>query len=64
MLMDLLASGLTDENAAIRLGWTRWTLRRRLRKVMDKLSARSRLQAGYLFAQLPRKTLHANGDHG
>jgi DNA-binding NarL/FixJ family response regulator len=50
-LMALLATGMTDEDAARRLGWTRWTLRRRLRTAMDKLESRSRLQAGYRLAQ-------------
>lgn len=47
-LIHLLASGVTDEVAAARLGWTDRTLRRRLRSAMDKLGATSRLQAGVL----------------
>ncbi len=47
-LLHLLASGVTDEVAAARLGWTDRTLRRRLRSAMDKLGATSRLQAGIL----------------
>lgn len=50
LVMKLLATGLTDEVAASRLGWTRRTFRRRLKGAMDKLGAVSRLQAGYMYA--------------
>lgn len=45
-LMALLATGITDEQAAHELGWSRRTLQRRLKSAMDKLGARSRLEAG------------------
>lgn len=51
-LLQVLARGLTDEAAAAKLKCSRWTLRRRLRRAMDELGARSRFQAGCLFAQL------------
>lgn len=50
-LLCLLAEGLTDELAAEKLGWSRRTLDRRLKSAMDKLGARSRLQAGVLLTK-------------
>ena len=50
-LLAILATGLTDEAAAARLGLSSRTVRRRLRAVMDKLGASSRLQAGYMAGQ-------------
>jgi DNA-binding CsgD family transcriptional regulator len=50
-LMRFLVEGLTDDAAAIRLGWSTRTVRRRLQSAMDKLGATSRLQAGYLLAR-------------
>jgi DNA-binding NarL/FixJ family response regulator len=50
-VMRLLADGLTDENAAEKLGWSRRTLDRRLRSSMEKLGAQSRLQAGVLLVR-------------
>lgn len=51
-LMALLVTGMTDEDGAARLGWTRRTLRRRLKSAMEKLGATSRLQAGYEVARV------------
>lgn len=45
-LMALLATGMTDEQAANELGWSRRTLQRRLKSAMEKLGARSRVEAG------------------
>ncbi|MGH2756039.1 MAG: TrmB family transcriptional regulator [Actinomycetota bacterium] len=45
-LLTLLAAGLTDEAVARHLGITTRSLRRRMRKLMDQLDARSRFQAG------------------
>jgi len=45
-LLALLAAGLTDEAIARHLGITTRSLRRRMRKLMDQLDARSRFQAG------------------
>lgn len=45
-VLQTLATGVTDEVAAARLGWSPRTLRRRLRSAMDKLGAESRFQAG------------------
>lgn len=56
-MLSLLVGGMTDDDAATRLGWSRWRVRRRLRLVMDRLGAASRLQAGFLLAHagwLPR----------
>lgn len=47
-VLRLLGTGITDDVAAERLGWTPRTLRRRLRAAMDKLGASSRFQAGML----------------
>ena len=47
-VLSLLASGVTDETAALRLGWNSRTLRRRLQSAMTKLGALSRFQAGCL----------------
>ncbi|HEX2266370.1 MAG TPA: helix-turn-helix domain-containing protein [Solirubrobacterales bacterium] len=47
-LVWLLAEGRTDEFVAARLGCTRRTLQRRLRRVLEKLGAASRFQAGAL----------------
>ncbi len=46
--MRLLAEGHTDEFVAHQMGWTRRTLQRRLKVVLDKLGAISRFQAGVL----------------
>jgi DNA-binding NarL/FixJ family response regulator len=51
-LLALMSRGLADDDVAARLGWTRSTLRRRLHRAMEKLDARSRFQAGFLFAQV------------
>lgn len=45
-LMALLATGMTDEQAAGKLGWSRRTLQRRLKRAMEKLGATSRIEAG------------------
>lgn len=50
-LLALLVAGTTDEDAARRLGWSTRTVRRRLGTAMEKLSARSRLQAGFILAR-------------
>lgn len=50
-LMALFATGMTDEDVAAKLGWSRRTLQRRLQAAMDKLEARSRIQAGYRLAR-------------
>lgn len=50
-LMALLARGCTDQDAAAKLGWSRRTLQRNLRRAMHKLGARSRLEAGFLLAR-------------
>lgn len=50
-MLALLLDGLTDEQVAARMGWSRRTLQRRLHTAMEKLGARSRLQAGYLLAR-------------
>ena len=50
LVLSLLITGLTDEVASSRIGWTRRTFRRRLKGAMDKLGAVSRLQAGYMYA--------------
>lgn len=50
-LMRVLIKGVTDEDAAAALGWSRRTVLRRLRSAMDKLGARSRFQAGWLLAR-------------
>lgn len=50
-VMALLVIGLTDEAAAARLGWTHRTFRRRLKSAMEKLGARSRMQAGFLLGR-------------
>lgn len=47
-LLSLLAQGATDDVVARSLGCTRRTLQRRLRRVFEKLGARSRFQAGVL----------------
>lgn len=51
MFLKLLVTGMTDVDVAARLGWHERTLRRRLRRVMDKLGACSRIQLGYFLAQ-------------
>ena len=50
-LMALLARGCTDEDAAAKLGWSRRTLQRNLTRAMEKLGARSRVEAGFLLAR-------------
>lgn len=47
-ILALLAQGLTDQVVAQRLGLPRRTYRRRLKKIMDELGAKSRFQAGVL----------------
>lgn len=49
-LLQLLAAGVKDEVAVVRLGLSRRTVRRRLRRAMTKLRAGSRFQGGYRFA--------------
>lgn len=51
-LLRLLATGVSDEVAAAELAWSRRTLERRLKVVMDRLEARSRFQAGCLASRL------------
>ncbi|MDX6741843.1 DNA-binding response regulator [Actinocorallia sp. A-T 12471] len=53
-LLDALASGLTDESAARRLGLSLRTYRRRVATLMTTLSATSRFQAGYNAATRDR----------
>ncbi len=45
-LLALLAAGLTDRAIARKLGVAQRTVERRVRRMMDKLGARTRLQAG------------------
>lgn len=49
--MALLAQGCTDQDVAVKLGWSRRTLQRNLRRAMHKLGARSRFEAGFLLAR-------------
>lgn len=51
-LLKLLASGLTDEAAAKRLGVSLRTVRRQMSSLMERLNARSRFEAGLKAAQL------------
>lgn len=59
-----LVEGDTDEVAARKLGLTRRTFRRRVKDAMDRLGARSRFQAGYLYAHVASGDMPivANGD--
>jgi DNA-binding CsgD family transcriptional regulator/sugar-specific transcriptional regulator TrmB len=50
-LLQLLAEGLTDEAAAARLGFSQRTARRMMADLMERLSARSRFEAGLKAAQ-------------
>ncbi|GAA3924602.1 helix-turn-helix domain-containing protein [Actinoplanes auranticolor] len=51
-LLKLLAAGMTDESAAVRLGISARSVRRMMSGVMDRLGARSRFQAGILLRDL------------
>ncbi|HCT78383.1 MAG TPA: transcriptional regulator TrmB [Micromonosporaceae bacterium] len=51
-LLALLAAGLTDEAIARRLGVAQRTVERRMRRVMDKLGAETRFQAGLNASRL------------
>lgn len=51
-MLVALADGSKDEAAARRLGMSRRTFRRRVRSAMERLGARSRFQAGLLWAQM------------
>lgn len=51
-LLALSAAGLTDETIARRLGVAQRTVERRMRRVMDRLHARTRFQAGMQAARL------------
>jgi sugar-specific transcriptional regulator TrmB/DNA-binding CsgD family transcriptional regulator len=51
-LLLLLLSGLKDRAAARQLGLGLSTVERRVRKVMDKLGAETRFQAGFLLSEL------------
>lgn len=50
-LVELLASGITDEAIARHLGVTARTLRRRIRDLHDRLGSSGRFQAGVRAAQ-------------
>lgn len=50
-LLKLLASGLTDETAAKRLGVSLRTIRRQMSAIMERLNASSRFEAGLRAAQ-------------
>ncbi|WP_197359209.1 response regulator transcription factor, partial [Streptomyces clavuligerus] len=50
-LLALSASGLTDRAIARRLGVAQRTVERRMRRIMDVLGARTRLQAGLQAAR-------------
>lgn len=52
MILKALASGLTDESAAKRLGVSLRTYRRRVAELMAKLEADSRFQAGLRAGEL------------
>ncbi|MFJ9890384.1 LuxR C-terminal-related transcriptional regulator [Streptomyces sp. NPDC091287] len=54
-VLELLRAGLTDEQAARRLGVSTRTYRRRVAILLRRLSAKSRFQAGYRLAELGRK---------
>jgi DNA-binding CsgD family transcriptional regulator/sugar-specific transcriptional regulator TrmB len=50
-LLTLLAQGITDEAAAVRLGVSHRTVRRMMAELMERLRARSRFEAGLRTAQ-------------
>ncbi|WP_250008308.1 LuxR C-terminal-related transcriptional regulator [Actinoplanes sp. M2I2] len=50
-LLGLLATGLTDESVAARLGLSERTVRRTMASIMARLGARSRFQAGLIAAR-------------
>ncbi|MFE7570322.1 hypothetical protein ACFU76_25695 [Streptomyces sp. NPDC057539] len=50
-VLSLLCAGMTDEEAARRLGVATRTYRRSVADLLRRVSARSRFQAGYRFAQ-------------
>ncbi|MEU6567679.1 MULTISPECIES: helix-turn-helix transcriptional regulator [Streptomyces] len=52
LLLKFLASGLTDDAAAKRLGVSLRTVRRQMSALMERLDARSRFEAGLKAAQL------------
>ncbi|MEV0644152.1 LuxR C-terminal-related transcriptional regulator [Phytomonospora sp. NPDC050363] len=51
-LLSLSAAGLTDQAIARRLGVSRRTVERRMRRIMDRLGAKTRFQAGLQAALL------------
>ncbi|ATW50700.1 helix-turn-helix transcriptional regulator [Streptomyces peucetius] len=51
-VLELLRAGLTDEQAARRMGMSTRTYRRRVANLLRRLSAKNRFQAGYRLAQL------------
>ncbi|WP_432080618.1 DUF6879 family protein [Streptomyces sp. WAC 04229] len=52
LLLKFLASGLTDDAAAKRLGVSLRTVRRQMSSLMERLNARSRFEAGLKAAQV------------
>jgi DNA-binding NarL/FixJ family response regulator len=50
-LLPLLVGGLSDVAIARQLGWTERTVRRHLQRMMVKLNAGTRFQAGYQAVQ-------------
>jgi DNA-binding NarL/FixJ family response regulator len=50
-ILELLASGVTDEVAARRIGISSRTFRRHVATIMDELQADSRFQAGVAAAR-------------
>ncbi|CAL9451751.1 hypothetical protein SUDANB174_02446 [Streptomyces sp. enrichment culture] len=52
LLLKLLASGLTDDAAAKRLGVSLRTVRQQVSSLMERLNARSRFEAGLKAAQM------------
>ena len=51
MLLGLLAAGLTDEAIGRQLGWHPRTVQRHVRRLMTKLGAQTRFQAGLQAAR-------------
>ncbi|WP_327365962.1 helix-turn-helix transcriptional regulator [Streptomyces sp. NBC_01217] len=50
-IMHLLVEGLDDKNIARRLGMSLRTCQRHVSEIMERIGARSRLQAGYLISK-------------
>ncbi|MEU5693165.1 LuxR C-terminal-related transcriptional regulator [Actinosynnema sp. NPDC020468] len=64
-ILRLLASGLTDDVIARRVGISERTLRRHIAAIMRDMSAESRFQAGFAAAEaglLRSRTTHTQGD--